>query len=206
MTRIALFLLCLTSGFASAADVAGNYALRGVMEVGSELSLNPDGTFEYMLAYGAADYFAKGTWRRDGDSVVLNTAGRQEPPFRLVKSSSTKAKVLRVWVKAPNGRAVEHIEVVLQNGCDESLQKTSAEGVAMFPEPGAAKSIMLRVPVYHVEAGPYPLEPAHNDYVFEINGEAITQVRFKDERLKINGKDLELRYWDPDRAMRYERQ
>ena len=42
------------------ADLAGHYVLSGVMEVGSELLLEPGGTFQYMLAYGAADYSANG--------------------------------------------------------------------------------------------------------------------------------------------------
>ena len=46
---------------AQAASPAGHYVLRGVMEVGSELLLKPDGTFEFALAYGATDYYAKGT-------------------------------------------------------------------------------------------------------------------------------------------------
>jgi uncharacterized protein len=31
-------------------DIAGHYILRGVMEVGSELLLKADGSFEYALA------------------------------------------------------------------------------------------------------------------------------------------------------------
>ena len=62
-----------------AADVAGHYQLRGVMEVGSELLLKPNGTFEYMLAYGAADYLAKGTWKVQGENVLLTTSGTTEP-------------------------------------------------------------------------------------------------------------------------------
>ena len=55
-------------------DLAGHYILQGVMEVGSQLLLKSDGSFEYVLSYGAADYWAKGTWYREGDTVVLNSA------------------------------------------------------------------------------------------------------------------------------------
>ena len=58
--------------------MAGNYVLHGVMEVGSELLLKPDGKFEFMLAYGAADYWAKGTWSHDGNAVVLHSAGKRK--------------------------------------------------------------------------------------------------------------------------------
>jgi hypothetical protein len=48
-------------------DLAGHYVVHGVREVGSEFWLKPDGSFEYMLVYGAADYWAKGTWRRQAN-------------------------------------------------------------------------------------------------------------------------------------------
>ena len=53
------------------ASLAGHYYLSGVMEVGSELLLRPDGRFDYMLAYGALDEIASGCWSRKGDLVTL---------------------------------------------------------------------------------------------------------------------------------------
>jgi hypothetical protein len=41
---------------------------------------------------------------------------------------------------------------------------------------------------------------------FEINGDAITEVLFKDEVLAIDGNDLVMKYWDGERPMRYEKQ
>lgn len=49
----------------------GHYYLQGVMETGSELLLRPDGTFEWMLAYGALDQYAQGRWESDGTAVTL---------------------------------------------------------------------------------------------------------------------------------------
>src|SRR4030081_2690401 len=95
-------------------DVAGHYVLKGVMEVGSELLLKSDGSFEYTLAYGAADYWAKGTWRHKNNSVVLNSAGRKEALFRLLRSEAGKPGRIRVWVISKNGIGVENIRVALQ--------------------------------------------------------------------------------------------
>ena len=41
---------------------SGHYYLHGVMEVGSELLLQPDGKFQWMIAVGALDQYAEGTW------------------------------------------------------------------------------------------------------------------------------------------------
>src|SRR3954464_14609589 len=112
-----LLLLSLVSAFPAAAqDVAGHYVLQGVMEIGSELMLKPDGTFEFMLAYGAADYWSKGTWKSEGGSVTLNSGDPEaNPPFRLLSSSAgKKAEGPRVTVVAAGGRPVPNIDVVLE--------------------------------------------------------------------------------------------
>lgn len=83
-----LFIAFAALAVQAAENLAGNYDLREVREVGSELLLRPDGTFEFMLAYGAADYWAKGTWRRDGNAVILHSDGKEEAPFRLVRSEA----------------------------------------------------------------------------------------------------------------------
>lgn len=75
-----LFLL-LTAGWISGASasecqradasLAGHYYMRGVMEVGSELQLQANGEFQYMLAYGALDEYATGCWSRAEQIVTL---------------------------------------------------------------------------------------------------------------------------------------
>lgn len=50
---------------------AGDYTLRGAHEIGSQLRLQANGRFDYMLAYGALDELAWGCWTRDGDAIQL---------------------------------------------------------------------------------------------------------------------------------------
>jgi len=74
-----------------AADMTGHYYLRGVMEVGSELLLKPDGKFEFMLANGAADYWGRGSWKAvDGAVVLTSDPSNHGDPFALVKSEAGK--------------------------------------------------------------------------------------------------------------------
>lgn len=49
----------------------GHYYLSGIREVGSELLLRSDGSYEWFLAYGATDQSSKGTWKRHADEVIL---------------------------------------------------------------------------------------------------------------------------------------
>src|SRR6266496_2656376 len=104
LMKNALVGLLTIASIMTAADMAGNYVLEGVREMGSELMLKPDGTFEYMLAYGALDRLAQGTWKVDGDSVVLNSEATDAVPLRLVRSAKVAANQTRVLVRAPNGR------------------------------------------------------------------------------------------------------
>ncbi|WP_051231584.1 hypothetical protein [Stutzerimonas azotifigens] len=85
VTLISSLLLaaCASTGDAGARSLAGHYYLQGAMEMGSELLLNDDGSFEAVVAYGALDAYAQGTWRQAGDLLVLH---REPSNARLVRS------------------------------------------------------------------------------------------------------------------------
>ena len=206
MRTALISLMALAVLTARGADLAGHYILQGVREVGSELFLKPDGSFEYMLAYGAADYWAKGTWRRENHSVVLNSIGRKEVPFRLLRSEAGKPGRIRVWVIGKNGHGVENIRVALHATDQDFEATTTSDGTAVFPDVANVRTVAFEVRVYGIEAGPFKINPSHKDFYFEINGDAITQVLFKEERLAIDGKDLVMTYWDRQAPIRYEKQ
>lgn len=63
-----------------AAALAGEYRLEGVMETGSGLRLQADGSFEWYFSYGALDLGARGTWVRTGETVELTVAEMGFPP------------------------------------------------------------------------------------------------------------------------------
>ena len=203
MRLFTLLVLIFAALIAHADDLAGHYVLRGVMEVGSELELKADGTFEFMLAYGAADYWAKGTWRRDGNAVVLHSSGHQEAPFRLLRSEAGKPGRIRIWVLGKSSKGVANIHANLLTGGEPLEATTDENGAAVFPDAPQAHAVAFEVRVYQLRAGPFDIDSAHKDYFFEINGDAITQVLFQDERLAIDGATLIMKHWDPDKAMRY---
>lgn len=206
MKTACTLLLALASLTANAAeDMAGHYVLH-VMEVGSELWLKPDGSFEYMLAYGAADYWAKGTWRQEGNVVVLQSAGKEEAPFRFVRSEPGKPGRIRVWVIGKNGKGIPNIDVRLLAGGEPLEARSDSDGVAVFEDVPKAHAVAFEVRVYSLEAGPYKIDPSHKDLYFEINGDAIQQVLFKNEHLAIEGKGLLMTHWKEAPPMRYERE
>lgn len=205
--KLALILLMsLTALSARAADVAGHYVLHGEMEVGSELMLKPDGNFEFMMAYGAADYWAKGTWRQDGGKVILQSVGKEEEPFRLLRSEAGKPGSIRIWVIGQNKKGVDNIDVHLIVGEHTLDGHTDSDGVATFPDDPQAHAVAFEVPVYQVATKPVELDHGKNNFYFEINGDAITQVRFKDESLGIDGTTLVMTHWGADHPLHYQKE
>ncbi|WP_064116466.1 hypothetical protein [Pseudomonas fluorescens] len=70
----ALMWLPVTQASADTAPLDGHYYLSGAMEMGAELLLRKDGTFDAGVAYGSADGFAKGTWQVENQTVTLKSA------------------------------------------------------------------------------------------------------------------------------------
>jgi hypothetical protein len=168
--------------------------------------LKPDGKFEYMLAYGAADYWAKGTWRKEGNNVVLNSSGTKEEPFKLLRREAGKPGEIRIWVMGQNGKGVENIDVHLTTG-DKALEgRTDSDGLAAFPDVSKAKGVAFEVRVYQLETQPYPIDGAHQDYYYEINGENIRQVFFTNEPVAISGKSLIMKHWGEEHPMHYDKE
>jgi hypothetical protein len=61
--------------------IAGRYNLQGVREVGAELELRSDGSFDFGIAYGGVDQSARGRWSVAGKVVTL--VSNPTPPAGL---------------------------------------------------------------------------------------------------------------------------
>jgi hypothetical protein len=68
---------------------SGHYYLNGVMEVGSELLLQPNGKFQWMLAVGALDQYAEGTWWKNGDCIGLKPDSKFKKDLSIFPESLT---------------------------------------------------------------------------------------------------------------------
>ncbi|NHZ90278.1 hypothetical protein F2P45_14815 [Massilia sp. CCM 8733] len=93
LSALVLGTACLTSS-AQTIDkdtLPGNYFLKGVREVGSEIWLGKNGKFQYMLAYGNLDQGTEGVWEVKQDRVVL-TSVPGPMLFRLEKETDFTPK------------------------------------------------------------------------------------------------------------------
>lgn len=88
-----------------APDPIGRYRLTGEHDVASELIVSRDGHFEYALAAGALDEYAKGRWRRVGNEIRLTTVPKPVPPsFAAGPAKKTAEAPLVLHVLWPDGR------------------------------------------------------------------------------------------------------
>jgi hypothetical protein len=184
----ALFVLQ-TLGAADGA--AGHYVLEGVRETGSELLLKPDGTFEFMLAYGAMDLGAQGSWRQEGDSVILNAKVSGEPLFRQSKTAASGKPGIRVKVAGPAGDPAQNIDVTVNAEGGWVHARTDRDGIAEFATAHSARAVAFRIAVYDATMGPLPLDPSHNEFEYVLNGDAITQVPFQGRTSQVRRKKSE---------------
>lgn len=69
----------------------GRYYIRGVRDVGAELTLGADGQFTYLMSYGAVDRTATGRWRVNGSRMTLTTNPTQPASLKLGRVSDLVA-------------------------------------------------------------------------------------------------------------------
>lgn len=186
-------------------EIAGTYRVTGVREMVTGFQFKADGTFQFGLTYGAADYRAQGTWKKDRDSVILNAQHNGAPPFRQLKAEKGTDH-LEVRVQTPQGQPIPNIGVILQGpeGALAQAQTDQTGTTHLDPNP-QAKAIWFEVRVYQLEDGPHRLQPGKMAYTFEINGESILTPKFVNERLRIRNGNLELGYFNPDQPLVYRR-
>ncbi len=173
--------------------VVGHYFLEGVREVGSELLLRADGTFEFMLAYGALDESGSGTWRVEGTTVVLQSAGVAHPPsVKLRSATGVATDSIRIVVVDTAARPLSGIGVNAAHPRRgrSSAQTRQGQHVVHFEKGDAPTEISIGVDMLGFMV-PFPIggkPKALYQFVFD-QGDLATR-RFEQQRLDISDEQL----------------
>ncbi|MFI8462145.1 MAG: hypothetical protein BCV62_11300 [Pseudomonas sp. K35] len=91
LTAFALTLAaCTNTSTPPPRELAGRYELVGVMEMGSQLLLHEQGTFEAVLYYGSLDIQGRGRWAMVDGQIELRERGPRAffDRMRLVPSGN----------------------------------------------------------------------------------------------------------------------
>ncbi|WP_215900534.1 2-oxo acid dehydrogenase subunit E2, partial [Acinetobacter nosocomialis] len=82
---------------------------------GSELLLQPDGKFQWMLAVGALDQYAEGTWWKNGDCIGLKPEALQKLRKQINETvPQVKLSINDMLIKAAAAALIKVPEVNVQ--------------------------------------------------------------------------------------------
>ncbi|WP_157216057.1 hypothetical protein [Flavisphingomonas formosensis] len=179
-------------------DIAGGY-FTSQPEVASELMLKPDGRFQWYLSYGALDENATGSWKRQGDTVLLTTEPVVTPPrFSLDAAVPDPEKALKIRVAGPDGKPIGRVDVAL-TAADGTVQATATDenGYALFAKPGTrSQSVKLGIRVFGVASEAFPVDLAKgNLMLFRFEPNDLGRADFKAEPVRIRDGALVLDRW-----------
>lgn len=189
------------------ADISGKYYINNIPETASELQIKNDGTFEFFYSQGGTDRTGSGIWKNENGQVVLNSRGKHEPDFKLVKSVKNTGDSVTVKITDRNSMILGYVGCALVTQSDTLSNQTNEEGVATFPKQ-PFKNILL---IHFLWPNPptviHPPHPDDNYFEFTINPK-ITDVRFENLSLKITEKGLVGPHplMPPDRSFTYEKE
>ena len=188
-----------TSPAISARDVPP--AMRGLagvydgsqMEMGVGLRLQPNGRFDYQLAYGALDESASGTWTRDRDLVFLTSDPVTPPKFSLIDQRPATDGKMHVALDLPTGWSRQYFdaELELSDGRAAGGQMSDDSDVIELGPGDRPVSLRLVMGVYALRSDAFPIGGAGPSVVrvrFDPND--IGKVAFAGTPLHIVGRTL----------------
>lgn len=186
-------------------DPVGHYRAAAGPDLASELVIEANGHFEYVLYYGALDEHAAGHWTRADGSIRLYTDPKPIPAaFALDAPSKTRDVKFSLLVASPDGRGIAGIDFRIGFASGDPINGyTQEDGWSLSPdEPRTPAWIELAEPIHGVASPRYPIDlEAGNALHFTLTPNDIdvfdfqgTPVDVEDRALVMHRNGGELRY------------
>lgn len=112
----------------SQASLDAVYQLYGKMEMASAFKFNPDHTFEFYYSYGAVDRQASGTYKLEGNNIILTSDKAAGQDFHIIKESKGNKPQIKVTVPQP--WFASNVVCRFIKGDQEEYVQTDDSGVA----------------------------------------------------------------------------
>lgn len=173
-------------------DLAGVYD-GGQMEMGVGLRLQPNGRFDYMLAYGALDESASGTWRVDGGAVLLTSDPVTPPKFVLLGQEPSPDGKTHIMLDLPKGWSRQYFdaEFGLSGGRFAGGQLSDDDDTIPLGPGDRPISLRLRLGVYELRSDAFRLDGAAASRIHvRLEQNDLGKVAFAKTPLRIVGKTL----------------
>ncbi len=193
-----LMLAPLLVALAPASAQAGFYR-SSQMEVAAALELRANGTFRYVLDYGAVSETGEGKWKSDGATVRLTSDPMPAAPsFAIVRDMPAPAGELWVEFENPGFDWGGPLKLLLQvDGTAELVRATPDDSGKV--DTGGARVTAIRplIPVYGDPGVPLPLtgERGHRLTVRFLRND-LGQARFVSEPLAVSAQGLLLNRYE----------
>lgn len=128
----------------------------GQMEVAAGLELRRDGRFRYGLSYGALDEEAEGSWRAEGQQVLLTSDPITPPRFVLLDRRAAPAGSLRIGLTVPDGlsRQYFHAEVRLADGSTVDRQLSDDQDPIDLAAISGHAVVTVTLPMFDLSSEP----------------------------------------------------
>ena len=203
-------MLCLMAGQSVAQKakktMIGEYYLTGVREVGSGLKLNADSTFEFFFSYGALDRAGHGTWKQQGNQLILSSKVRPPKDFALVTSKTVPGDSITFRIVDTNTQLLRYVDCAIKNDTGIYREITDEDGKASFvKQPIEAMSVRFQLcpDRYSVFT---PTDKAHNYFEFKFEP-WIAEVFFENTAYTISEDGFEgpLSILEPGETYSFER-
>lgn len=177
-------------------DWAGRYRVAEGPDVAGGLELKPDGRFAYVLIAGALDEQAQGSWREDGEVVLLTTEPTPRPPaFAPAPAASDAAQgPLRLSVVWPNGTGIALVDFRIGFDAGEPLEGYTQDDGWEAPEDERRQPrwIELAVPMHGLISPRFEVAPGQRALRFVLTPNDLGVVDFRQAAFARDGKGFAL--------------
>lgn len=160
--------------FLKAQTITGQYYLHGVMETASGFKFNADLTFAFFYSYGAIDRAGSGTYTIKDNHVILNSIGRNEKDFKLIKSKHNSYDGVTIKITDANAMARKYVSCSIATAEGMQRAQTNEDGIAQFQKQQADSIILIHLL--------FPDRPS----IFQITGKSDNYFEFTIEPTIVN--------------------
>ena len=173
-------------------DITGEYTLKGVPEMASGFRFNSDSTFQFFYIYGASDRQASGTYKTDGNNIILSGTKAPGNDFSLVQKKNSGSGVT-VSITDKNKMLTKSVVCLFSNGQDTVIAETNSDGIAVADMPDC-KEIQL-IHNYFPDS-PTVLKVNLNEsnfFEFSLNP-SLAEVVFENYKMEQDENDPDILY------------
>lgn len=192
--KIFLFILILISVMNTIAQtlatIAGEYYLKGVMEMASGIKLNTDSSFEFFFSYGALDRSGAGKWSLKNNTIILNSPLPASQDFALVSNKTVNNDQLTIKILEQNPAFLSGVYAVIKSNDKEFEAVSNNNGEISFPKV-RVDSITLRFDFCPEKKSVFTFIKKDDNY-FEFRFEpTIMDINFENITLRLIDDGLE---------------